>query len=76
MNLFSGKDWRHRYREWTYGHSGGEREWEELTVLTVYTLSDAGGIAGEKFLCSTGNPFWCSLMTEREGEGREGGGHL
>ena len=26
INLFSGKEWRHRWREWTCGHSGGGRE--------------------------------------------------
>ena len=27
MNLFAGKEWRLRYREWTCGYSGeGERE--------------------------------------------------
>ena len=23
MNLFAGKEWRHRRREWTCGHNGG-----------------------------------------------------
>ena len=35
MNLFSGKQWRHRHREQScsslQGHSGGSREWGELT---------------------------------------------
>ena len=26
MNLFAGKEWRHRCREWTCGHSEGRRE--------------------------------------------------
>ena len=26
MNLFSGKEWRCKYREWTCGYSGGRRE--------------------------------------------------
>ena len=30
MSLFAGKEWRHRHREWTYGHSRGGRGWEEL----------------------------------------------
>ena len=34
MNLFAGQQWRHRHREQTYGHGGGERmrgwdEWRE-----------------------------------------------
>ena len=30
MNLFAGKEWRHRCREWTGGHSGGRRGYDEL----------------------------------------------
>ena len=30
MNLFAGKEWRHRHREWTCGHNRGRRGWEEL----------------------------------------------
>ena len=29
MNLFAGKGWILRYREWTCGHSGGRRECDE-----------------------------------------------
>ena len=29
MNLSSGKELGHRYKEWTCGHSGGRREWDE-----------------------------------------------
>ena len=29
MNLFAGKEWRHRYREKTYGHSEERKEWDE-----------------------------------------------
>ena len=29
MNLFAGKEWRFRYREWTCGHSGGRKEWDK-----------------------------------------------
>ena len=29
MNLFAGKGWRHRCREWACGHSRGRRGWEE-----------------------------------------------
>ena len=28
MNLFAGKEWRHRHREWTFGHSGGRIGWD------------------------------------------------
>ena len=26
MKLFAGQQWRHRHREQTYGHEGGEEE--------------------------------------------------
>ena len=26
MNLVAGKQWGHKYREWTCGHSGGRKE--------------------------------------------------
>ena len=29
INLFVGMEWRHRYGEWTCGHSGGKKEWDE-----------------------------------------------
>ena len=29
MNLFAGKEWRHRCREWVFGHSRGRRGWNE-----------------------------------------------
>ena len=31
MNLFLGKEWRHRCRERTCGHRVGDREWNEWT---------------------------------------------
>ena len=47
--------------------------------INIYTLSGVKWIAGEKMLCSKGNPVWHSLMTWRDwiggmGErlGREG----
>ena len=33
MNLFAGKDWRCRCREWTCGHSRGRRGWDECRKL-------------------------------------------
>ena len=30
MNLSTGQQWRCRYREQIYGHSGGERSWDDL----------------------------------------------
>ena len=29
MNQITGKEWRHRFREQTYGHGGGGIEWDE-----------------------------------------------
>ena len=30
MNLFGGRDWRHRHREQTCEDSGGRRGWDKL----------------------------------------------
>ena len=30
MNLFIGKEWRHRCGEWTCVHSGRRREWDKV----------------------------------------------
>ena len=30
MDLFAGQEQRHRCREWTCGHSGGKKGWDEL----------------------------------------------
>ena len=29
MNLFAGKEWECRYKEWTCGHCGRRREWDK-----------------------------------------------
>ena len=29
MTLFAGKEWKHKCKEWTCGHSVGESEWDE-----------------------------------------------
>ena len=31
MNILAGQQWRGRHREQTCRHSGGRREWDELT---------------------------------------------
>ena len=37
MTLFTGKEWKHRYREWTRGPSGGSREWGKMEkVASTY----------------------------------------
>ena len=57
MDLFTGKEWRCRCREWTYGHSGEGREWDQWRkCINIYILSSVRWIACEKLLCSTGRP--------------------
>ena len=39
MNLFAGKEWRHRYREWTGGRSGGrESGTNGESSMDIYTI--------------------------------------
>ena len=64
MNLFAGKEWRRRCREWTVdtvakGESGKNGE----SGIDVYSLSGVKQISGEKLLCNTGSPAWHSGMT-------------
>ena len=44
---------------------------EKVTSTYTHYLLGVRWIAGEKLLCSTGSPGWCSVMTWGE-EGREG----
>ena len=41
MNLFAGKEWRHRCREWTCGCSTGRRAWDERTKYTLRGKMDS-----------------------------------
>ena len=41
--------------------------------IYIHILSGVRWIASEKLLCRTGNPFWCSMMTWRDGIGVEEG---
>ena len=66
MNLFAEKEWTCRCREWSglvgtmkEGKSGKNGE----SGISLYTLSCVRWMAGEKLLCSTGCPVWCSGMT-------------
>ena len=64
MNLFAGKEWRLRHREWPCGHSRGGREgMNGESSISMYTLSGVRRMAGEKLQCSTGTPVWHSVMT-------------
>ena len=81
MKLFSGKEWRHKCREWTCGHNGeGDGGTNGESSSNRRKLLGERWTAGEKLLCTTGNPGLCSVMTWRDGmgvggrEAREGGG--
>ena len=64
MNLFSGKEWRHRCREQTFEHSEeGKSGTNRESSINIHTLSDLRGIAGKKLLCTTGSPDWHSVMS-------------
>ena len=39
--------------------------------ISTYILAGIRWRAGEKLLCGTGNPVWCSVMTWRDGMGGE-----
>ena len=75
MNLFAGKEWRHRCREETLGHSEGRSQGSNGdSSININTLPGVRWLASEKLLCSTGSPVWCSVMTWRDGmEAGEGG---
>ena len=62
MTLFTGKEWKHRSREWTCGPSGGSREWGKMEKVDQHIYPSTGK-AGEKLLYNTGSPIWCSVMT-------------
>ena len=64
MNLFSGKEWRHRCREQTFEHSEeGKSGTNRESSINIHTLSCIKQRVGRKQLYSTGNPAWCSMMT-------------
>ena len=64
MNLFAGREWGPRCREWTCGHPGGGREWTNGESSTdIYTLSRVKWMAGEGLLYNPGSPVWSSVMT-------------
>lgn len=68
--LFAGKEWRCRVREWICGHSDGENDgMNGESNINICILS--GKINN---WCSRGSPDWCSLMTWRDGMG-EGEGN-
>ena len=48
MNLFAGREWKCRYREWTCGHSRGRREWDKWRNSTdIYTAMSLDWIVHE-----------------------------
>ena len=42
MNLLAGKEWRYRCGEWTCGHSGIRRDWDngENSIYTIICRRD------------------------------------
>ena len=59
INLFAGKEWKRRRREWICGHSGGEENGVNGEGSTdVHVLPCAKYTAGEKLLCHTRLPAW------------------
>ena len=74
MGLFSGQEWRCPCREWTCGHSGGERECGtkgEMSI-NIYAGSGVRCGAGERLLCGTGNSLVLCDDLERWDETRGG----
>jgi len=68
MNLFKGKERRHRCREWTLdtvgeGASGANGE----SSISMHTLLGVEWMDGEKLLCGTESPVWLLLMIWRDG---------
>ena len=51
MNLFTGKELRHRYIDGTYGHSG-RKDWDKRRKLHPRVKE----ITGEKLLYNTASP--------------------
>ena len=58
MNPLAGKEWRCRRRERTCGHSGTNGE----SSTDIHALPRVQQMVGEKLLCNTGSPVWCSVM--------------
>ena len=79
MNLFAGREWRCRYREWTCGHTRGKGRvgrssplyyihFKSVCVsssINRYILKCVKQIGGEKLLYNTGSSAWSSLMMYR-----------
>ena len=79
LNLFAGREWRCRYREWTCGHTRGKGRvgrssplyyihFKSVCVsssINRYILKWVKQIGGEKLLYNTGNSAWSSLMMYR-----------
>ena len=63
INLFAGKEWRHRHRELICGHSGGERVGRIERVALIYTHSVSKLESSGRPLYSTGGSARCSVMT-------------
>ena len=76
-NLFSGKQWRNRHREQTYGHGRGEERVRCMERVTwKLKLLYVNLIAIGNLLCGSGNSNRGSISTQRSEIGREMGGRF
>ena len=63
MNLFAGKDWRSRCREWTCKYRRrNENGMNGESSINVCTLPSVKQIAGKKVLYNTESPAWLSSL--------------
>ena len=60
MNLFVGKQWRHRHREQTYGHSGEQEEGEG----EMYAESN---MEMDNIICKIRHPMGICYKTHKQG---------
>ena len=74
MNLFAGKEWRRRCKEWTCGPSVGRRGWDEVSkcIDIVCVQPPASG----KLPSDPGSSAGCSVTTWRGEMGMKQGGRF
>ena len=67
MNLFLGKEWRHRCRERACGHRVGDREWNEWTKMWyIYTKKYYSTIKRNEFESVLVRGMKLEPVTQRE----------
>ena len=68
MNLFAGKEWRHRCRERLVDLVGeGEGGMNRKNSIDIYTLSCVKQIAGGKLLYKIGRVWWGDEREAQQG---------